>query len=52
MFINFVENNIDDPLNLKGQPVFVGIDAKDNIINPTYEFALSHFYENIDVNLK
>ena len=52
MFIAFVENQIDDPVNLKNQPVFVGFDALDNIISPTYEIALRSFYENTDVNLK
>ena len=52
MFIAFVENQIDDPANLKNQPVFVGVDALDNIISPTYEIALRSFYENTDVNLK
>ena len=52
MYLSFIRNLIDDPENIKHQPVFIGVDAQDNIINAKYEHALSYFYQNTGSQLK
>ena len=48
---NFIDQKIDDPVNLKNAPVYVGIDEKDAAVSPTYQESLKLFYEGTDSNL-